>query len=284
MKPGMVQESRYIMRSDIAVFEEAKIRRVYDEETETWFFSVVDIIRVLTNSPDPSAYWRKLKQRLKVEGSEAVTNCHGLKMTAEDGKQRVTDAADAETLLRLVQSVPSPKAEPIKMWLAKVGYERMQEMADPEIALNRSRELWQKHGRSEKWIEQRMLGQETRNKLTDYWKEHDIKEGQEYAILTNIIHQEWTDLSVKQHKALKGLKTQNLRDHMTEAELIFTALDELSTRQIAESMQATGLEENKVAGRRGGGIAKQARKELEEETGRKVISQENGLPPGSEEQ
>jgi hypothetical protein len=271
------------MKNDITVFEEAKIRRVYDEETETWFFSVVDIIRVLTSSPDPGAYWRKLKQRLKAEGSEAVTNCHGLKMTAEDGKQRVTDAADAETLLRLVQSVPSPKAEPIKMWLAKVGYERMQEMADPEIALNRSRELWQKHGRSEKWIEQRMLGQETRNKLTDYWKDHDIKEGQEYAILTNIIHQEWTDLSVKQHKSLKGLKTQNLRDHMTEAELIFTALAELSTRQIAESMQATGLEENKVAGRRGGGIAKQARKELEEETGRKVISSENGLPPSIEE-
>ena len=274
------------MKSDIAIFEEAKIRRVYDEETETWFFSVVDIIRVLTGQPDfqtARKYWNKLKERLKKEGSEVVTNCHRLKMTAEDGKQRETDAADAEALLRLVQSVPSPKAEPIKLWLAKVGYERMQEMADPEIALNRSRELWQKHGRSEKWIEQRMLGQETRNKLTDYWKGHDIKEGQEYAILTNIIHQEWTDLSVKQHKDLKGLKTQNLRDHMTEAELIFTALAELSTRQIADSMNATGLEENKIAGKRGGGIAKQARKELEEETGRKVISQENGLPPGDNE-
>lgn len=272
------------MKNDIAVFEEAKIRRIYNEDTETWFFSVVDIVRVLTNSPDPGAYWRKLKQRLKAEGSEVVTNCHGLKMPAEDGKQRMTDAADAETLLRLVQSVPSPKAEPIKLWLAKVGYERMQEMADPEIALNRSRELWQKHGRSEKWIEQRMLGQETRNKLTDYWKDHDIKEGQEYAILTNIIHQEWSDLSVKQHKSLKGLKTQNLRDHMTEAERIFTALAKLSTRQIAESMKATGLEENKVAGKRGGSIAKQARKKLEEETGRKVISQENGLPPEIENQ
>lgn len=269
------------MKNDIAIFEEAKIRRVYDEITETWFFSVVDIIRVLTDSHDPSAYWRKLKQRLKAEGSETVTNCHGFKMTAEDDKQRVTDAANAETLLRLVQSVPSPKAEPIKLWLAKVGYERMREMADPEIALNRSRELWQKHGRSEKWIEQRMLSQETRNKLTDYWKGHDIKEGQEYAILTNIIHQEWADLSVKQHKALKGLETQNLRDHMTEAELIFTALAELSTRQIADSMQATGLEENKIAGKRGGSIAKQARKELEEITGSKVISNENGLPPGS---
>lgn len=271
------------MKSEIAIFEEAKIRRVYNEETETWFFSVVDIVRVLTGSPDPGAYWRKLKQRLKAEGSEVVTNCHGLKMTAEDGKQRVTDAADAKTLLRLVQSIPSPKAEPIKLWLAKVGYERIKEMADPEIALIRSRELWQKHGRSEKWIEQRMLGLETRNKLTDYWKDHDVKEGQEYAILTNIIHQEWSELSVKQHKSLKGLKTQNLRDHMTEAELIFTALAELSTRHIAESMQATGLEENATAGKRGGGIAKQARKELEEETGRKVISNENGLPPGIEE-
>ena len=271
------------MKSDITIFEEAKIRRVYDEKTEIWFFSVVDIIRVLTDSPDPGAYWRKLKQRLKAEGSEAVTNCHGLKLTAEDGKQRLTDVADAETLLRLVQSVPSPKAEPIKLWLAKVGYERMQEMADPEIALNRSRDLWQKYGRSEKWIEQRMLGHETRNKLTDYWKDHDIKDGQEYAILTNIIHQEWSDLSVKQHKTLKRLKSQNLRDHMTEAELIFTALAELSTRQIAESMKAAGLEKNKVAGKRGGGIARQAREALEEKTGRKIISSERGLMPGIEE-
>lgn len=242
------------MQNDIAIFEEAKIRRSYDEKTETWFFSVVDIIRVLTDQPSQALarnYWKVLKSRLKKEGSELVTKCNRLKMTAEDGKQRLTDVADAETLLRLVQSVPSPKAEPIKMWLAKVGYERMQEMADPEIALNRSRELWQKHGRSEKWIEQRMLGQETRNKLTDYWKEHRIKGAQEYAILTNIIHQEWSDLSVKQHKALKCLETQNLRDHMTEAELIFTALAELSTRQIAESMNATGLAQNKFAGKHG---------------------------------
>ncbi len=273
------------MKDDIAIFEEAKIRRVYDEETETWFFSVVDIIQALTSPTDfqtARKYWNKLKERLKKEGSELVTSCHQLKLTAEDGKKRLTDVADAETLLRLVQSVPSPKAEPIKLWLAKVGYERMQEMADPEIALNRSRELWKQHGRSPKWIEQRMLGQETRNKLTDYWKTHDIKEGQEYAILTNIIHQEWSDLEVKQHKALKGLKTQNLRDHMTEAELIFTALAELSTRQIAESMEATGLEENKVAGKRGGGIARRARKELEDKTGSKVISSDSALPPEAE--
>ena len=269
------------MKNDIAVFEEKGIRRVYDEKTETWYFSVVDIVQVFTESSDPGAYWRKLKQRLKKEGSEVVTNCHGLKLTAPDGKKYLTDTADAKTLLRLVQSVPSPKAEPIKLWLAKVGYERIKEMADPEIALNRSRELWREHGRPEKWIEQRMLGQETRNKLTDYWKAHDIKEGQEYAILTNIIHKEWSGLSVKDHKDLKELKDQNLRDHMSEAELIFTALAELSTRQIAESMNATGLNENAEAGKTGGGIARQARQELEQKTGQKVITGKNGLPAGS---
>ena len=266
------------MKNDIAVFEEKGIRRVYDEKTETWYFSVVDIVQVLTDSPDPGAYWRKLKQRLKAEGNESVTNCHGLKLTAEDGKKRLTDVADAETLLRLVQSVPSPKAEPIKLWLAKVGYERIKEMADPEIALNRSRALWREHGRPERWIEQRMLGQETRNKLTDYWKEHDVKEGREYAILTNIIHQEWAGLSVKGHKELKGLQNQNLRDHMSEAELIFTALAELSTRQIAESTNATGFDENAEAGRKGGGIARQARQELEQRTGQKVVTGRSGVP------
>jgi hypothetical protein len=269
------------MKNDIAVFEEKGIRRVYDEKTETWYFSVVDIVQVLTDQPDYQAarkYWNKLKERLKKEGSESVTNCHQLKLTAQDGKKYFTDVADAETLLRLVQSVPSPKAEPIKLWLAKVGYERIKEMADPEIALDRSRELWQKHGRSERWIEQRMLGQETRNKLTDYWKAHDVKEGREYAILTNIIHHEWSGVSVKEHKGLKGLQDQNLRDHMSEAELIFTALAELSTRQIAESMNATGLEENAEAGKKGGGIARQARQELEQKTGQKVVIGKSGLP------
>jgi hypothetical protein len=263
------------MKKGMAVFEGRSIRRVYDEKTETWFFSVVDIVQVLTSSGDyqqARKYWKNLKLRLKKEGSQLVTNCYRLKLSAEDGKQRLTDVADAETLLRLVQSVPSPKAEPIKLWLAKVGYERMKEMADPEIALNRSRELWQKHGRSEKWIEQRMLGQETRNKLTDYWKAHGVKEGREYAILTNIIHEEWAGLSVKEHKELKELKTQNLRDHMSEAELIFTALAELSTRQIAQSMNADGLDENAEAGRAGGGIARQAREELEQRTGQKVVT------------
>ena len=263
------------------VFEEREIRRVYDEKSETWLFSVVDIMQVLTQQPDYQAarkYWKVLKGRLAKEGSEVVTSCYRLKMAADDGKQRLTDVASAETLLRLVQSVPSPKAEPIKLWLAKVGYERMQEMADPARSLDRARETWQKHGRSEKWIQQRMTGQETRNKLTDYWAGHDIKKGEEYAVLTNIIHQEWSDVTVQDHKAIKGLKSQNLRDHMSEAELIFTALAELSTRQIAEKTNATGMDENKVAAKSGGNIAKKARLELEQKTGQRVVTGQNYLP------
>jgi DNA-damage-inducible protein D len=270
------------MKSNLAIFEDYKIRRLYDEETETWFFSVVDIIQALTQQPDFQAarnYWKVLKNRLNKEGSESVTKCNRLKLEAADGKKYLTDVANVETLLRLIQSVPSPKAEPIKLWLAKVGYERMQEMADPARSLDRARENWQKHGRSQKWIQQRMMGQETRNKLTDYWKDHDITKDEEFAILTNIIHQEWADVSVKEHKHLKGLKTQNLRDHMSEAELIFTALAELSTRQIAESTEARGLPENEIAGKKGGGIAKKARLELEEKTGKRIISGENYLPP-----
>jgi hypothetical protein len=270
------------MQSQTAIFEEHAIRRVYDEATETWWFSVVDIVQVLTQQPDYQSarnYWKVLKNRLSKEGSQSVTKCNRLKLPAADGKNYLTDVATAETLLRLVQSVPSPKAEPIKLWLAKVGYERMQEMADPARSLDRARETWQKHGRSEKWIQQRMTGQETRNKLTDYWKDHDIKEGEEYAILTNIIHQEWAEVDVKAHKTMKGLKTQNLRDHMSEAELIFTALAELSTRQIAESMEATGMNENESAAKTGGGIAKKARLELEGKTGKKVVSAESYLPP-----
>ncbi|OQY71353.1 MAG: hypothetical protein B6D47_06500 [Rhodocyclaceae bacterium UTPRO2] len=271
-----------------AFFEIQAIRRVYDETTETWWFSVVDIVQALTRQPDYQTarkYWNKLKERLGKEGSQLVTNCHQLKMLAADGKQRPTDAATAETLLRLVQSVPSPKAEPIKLWLAKVGYERMQEMGDPGRALDRARETWKKHGRSEKWIQQRMTGQETRNKLTDYWASHEIRPGEEFAILTNIIHQEWSGVSVKAHKRIKGLQDTgsqvSLRDHMSEAELIFTALAELSTRQIAESDEATGLAENEVAAKKGGTIAKQARQALEAKTGKPVVTGENFLPPAS---
>jgi len=270
------------MTKSLAIFEGYKIRRHYDENTETWYFSVVDILQVLIQQPDYQAarnYWKVLKNRLNKEGSETVTKCNRLKMVADDGKMRLTDVADPETLLRLIQSVPSPKAEPIKLWLAKVGYERMQDMADPARSLDRAREFWNQHGRSKKWIQQRMMGQETRNKLTDYWKDHEIKKDEEYAILTNVIHQEWADVSVKEHKELKGLKTQNLRDHMNEAELIFTALAELSTRQIAESTDATGMDENMDAGQKGGGIAKKARLELESKTGKKVVTGESFLPP-----
>ena len=268
----------------MAVFENFKIRRQYDEKSEIWYFSVVDVLAALIQQPDYQAarnYWKVLKNRLKKEESQVVTDCNRLKMVAKDGKKRLTDAASPETLLRLIQSVPSPKAEPIKLWLAKVGYERIVDMSDPARSLDRARQYWQQHGRSKKWIQQRMMGQETRNKLTDYWKGHEIESETEYAILTNIIHQEWSGISVKQHKQIKGLKTQNLRDHMSEAELIFTALAELSTRQIAESVDATGLAENVYAGKKGGKISKKARLELEQKTGKSVVTDENFLPPAN---
>lgn len=264
-----------------AIFEEFKIRRSYDEQTESWYFSIIDIVQALTQQPDYQLarnYWKVLKNRLIKEGSESVTKCNRLKLEAADGKKYLTDVATAETLLRLIQSIPSPKAEPIKVWLAKVGYERMQEMADPARSLDRARETWQKHGYSEKWIQQRMMGQETRNKLTDYWKESGVEKPDEFAILTNIIHQEWAEISIKDHKKAKGLQSQNLRDHMSEAELIFTALAELSTRQIAESMKATGIKENTIASKKGGGVAKKARIELEGKTGKKIVSADNFIP------
>jgi hypothetical protein len=269
----------------LAVFEDFKIRRTYDEKAETWYFSVVDIVAALIQQPDYQAarnYWKVLKHRLNTEGSESVTKCNRLKLPAADGKSYLTDVAAPETLLRIIQSVPSPRAEPIKLWLAKVGYERIQDMSDPARSLDRAREYWQQHGRSEKWIQQRMMGQETRNKLTDYWQDHDIKGEDEYAILTNIIHREWSGVSVKKHKMVKGLNTQNLRDHMSEAELIFTALAELSTRQIAESVEATGMAANAEAGKKGGSIARKARRELEQKTGRKVVTGESFLPPGKQ--
>lgn len=266
----------------ILAFENKFIRRTW--HNEEWWFSIVDIVSALTDSKDAGAYWRKLKQRLIEEGSQVVTFCHGLKLEATDGKTYKTDCATAQGIFRIIQSIPSPKAEPFKQWLAKVGHERVQEMADPALSLDRARELWKKHGRSEKWIQQRMTGQETRNKLTDYWKDHEITEAEEFALLTNLIHQEWADVSVLEHKKMKGLKNQNLRDHMSEAELIFTALAELSTRQIAESENATGLEENKKVSKVGGKIAKGARLELEAKTGRKVVTSGNYLPPAKSKQ
>ena len=269
------------MKNDIKIFEQSKIRSIYDEEKDVWYFSVIDVMAILLEKDYQTArkYWNKLAERLRNEGAEqSVTNCHQLKLEAADGKKYSTTVADAETMLRIVQSVPSPKAEPIKRWLARVGYERMIEVADPSLSINRARENWQRLGHSEKWIGQRMMGQETRNKLTDYWKAHEITKDEEYAILTNIIHQEWSGLSVKEHKQLKGLKSQNLRDHMSEAELIFTALAELSTRQVAENTNAIGMKENKKAAKIGGNISKRAKEDFEKRTGQKVVTDENYLP------
>jgi len=268
--------------SAIKLFENKKVRSHWDEVEELWYFSVVDVVEILTDSTDPKDYWYKLKKREKLSGFELSTICRQLKLESSDGKRYATDCADVQGLLRIIQSIPSPKAEPFKQWLAKVGYERMQEMADPGQGIERARENWQKLGRSEKWIQQRMTGQETRNKLTDYWKESGVKEKDEFALLTNIIHQEWTGLTVKKHKDLKGLKTQNLRDHMSEAELIFTALAELSTRQIAETDKAKGLTENAKAGKKGGAIAKDARMALEAKTGKGVVTGESFLAPGED--
>lgn len=268
---------------NIAIFESKQIRRNYNEESEVWYFSVIDIVEVLTESANARDYWFKMKLRVKTEdGFELSTICRQFKMKATDGKMRNTDVADVQGIFRIIQSIPSPKAEPFKQWLAKVGFERLKEIQDPSLSMDRARENWQKMGRSAKWIQQRMTGQETRNKLTDYWKESGVNKKDEFAMLTNIIHQEWTGLTVKKHKDIKGLKSQNLRDHMSEAELLFTALAELSTRQIAEVEEAKGLIANAKAGKKGGAIAKNARKALEAKTGKSVITDENFLPPKRE--
>lgn len=269
------------MKNEVKIFEQNNIRSSYDEEKEKWYFSIIDIILVLTDSKNPRRYWSDLKIKLtNDEGfSQLYEKIVQLKLKAPDGKNRKTDCADVETLLRIIQSIPSKKAEPVKLWLAKVGYERMKEMTDPSPAIDRARETYKSLGRSDKWIQQRFSGQETRNKLTDYWKDHEISESEEFAILTNIIHKEWSGLSVKEHKSLKGLKSQNLRDHMSEAELLFTALAELSTRQVAENNNAIGMKENSKAAQIGGNIAKRAKDDFEERTGNKVITSDNYLPP-----
>lgn len=268
---------------ELVTFESKKIRKEW--HNERWYFSVVDVVSVLIEKDYQAArkYWKVLKGRLDKEGAnQVVTNCYQLKMTAEDGKKRLTDTADTETLFRIIQSIPSPKAEPMKQWLAKVGYERLQEYENPSLAVDRARSYYKKLGRSDEWIQQRILGQTTRNELTNYWSEHEIKEGKEYAILTDIIHKEWSEMTVQEHKKLKNLNRQNLRDHMTTAELVFTALAELSTKQLAEKDDAIGLKENKIAAKAGGIIAKKARKELEQQTGTKVISSDNFLKKNSE--
>ena len=269
------------MKNELKVFEDSNIRSIYDEKKEIYYFSVVDIIAILIEKDYQGArkYWKVLKGRIVKEGNnELVTNCYQLKLESTDGKKYKTDVADIKTIFRIIQSVPSKKAEPIKQWLAKVGQERVQEMADPSLAIDRARNTYKDQGRSDKWIQQRFSGQQTRNNLTDYWGDHGIEQPSEYAILTNIIHKEWSGLSVKEHKNLKGLKSQNLRDHMSEAELIFTALAELSTRQVAENNEATGLNENKKAAKIGGDIAKKAKEDFEERTGQKVVTSDNYLP------
>ena len=262
------------LKKEITMFGNTAVRRIWDKEKEKWYFSVVDVVGVLTEQKEHQLsrnYWKVLKNRLSEEGNQSVTKCNQLKFLAKDGKYYLSDAADVETLLRLIQSIPSPKAEPFKLWLAKVGYERMRETVDPELAVTRARKNWQKRGLDEKWISQRMLNIQTRNKLTDYWSDHGIKRPDEYAKLTNIIHEEWSGLSVKSHKAIKGIEIENLRDHMSEAELIFTSLAELSTKQIAESDKAEGYGENKVAAKKGGKISGDARLNLEKQTGRKIL-------------
>lgn len=263
----------------IAVFGEDPVRRAWSETEEKWYFSVVDAVKILAQNPRPRKYWADLKRKLKQEGSQLSDKIGQLRMLAEDGKMRLTDVADVETLFRLIQSIPSPKAEPFKLWLAKVGYERMQETVDPELSIARGRKNWKTMGRSKKWVEQRMLGVETRHKLTDYWADHGVTQPKEYAILTNIIHEEWSGLSIKTHKQKKGLQQHNLRDHMNEAELLFTALAELSTRQIAEAEKAEGYRENEKTARQGGRVSKKARQDLEKQTGKKIVSGENYLPP-----
>lgn len=268
----------------IILFDRKQIRRLWDETKEKWFFSVVDIIAVLTDSAIPKRYWSDLKQKLIKEGNQSYEKVVRLKLAAFDGKLRFTDCADTEILFRLIQSIPSPKAEPFKLWLAKVGYERLSEINDPEISLDRARDNWKSMGHSLKWIEQRMRGQEIRNKLTDYWANHEIKEQEEFAILTNIIHKEWTGLTVKEHKNLKNLKGHNLRDNMTDAELLFTSLAELTTHKIAENENSVGFDKNAISAKEGGHYTKKAKDNFEKVTESKVISNQNYLGLKSKKQ
>ncbi len=261
--------------NSLKLFQSNQIRTVWNEEEEQWYFSVVDVVGALTDSVDKSAYWRKLKQRLKNEGSETVTICHRLKMRAEDGKMRLTDAANTKGMLRIIQSIPSPKAEPFKQWLAQVGAERIEEIENPEIAQIRAHEIYRQKGYSEEWIERRMRGIETRNELTDAWSEHGVEEGKEYAILTNEISQATFGVSIANHKAIKSLKRENLRDHMTKLELLFTELGEASTTAIVNARNPQGLKQNVQAAREGGKIAGDARKALEEKSNLSVVSNIN---------
>ena len=261
--------------TEIQKFEERSIRTAWDEEREEWYFSVVDVIAVLTESIDPGAYWRKLKQRLKAEGNETVTNCHGLKMRAMDGKMRVTDVANTEQLLRLIQSIPSPKAEPFKLWLAQVGRERIEETIDPEQAIDRALETYLKKGYSVDWVHQRLLSIRVRNELTAEWQTRGVEQGREYAILTDEITKAWSGMTTRQYKNLKGLKKENLRDNMSTTEIILNMLAETSTRDISAAEKPNGFTESVQIARQGGEVAGIARKALEQRTGTSVITPKN---------
>lgn len=263
--------------SNIKLFQSKQIRSVWNEEEQQWYFSIIDVVGALTDSVDPSAYWRKLKQRLISEGNETVTNCHRLKMQAADGKMRLTDVANTKDMLRIIQSIPSPKAEPFKQWLAQVGSERIAEIENPELAQKRIRDTYRAKGYSDEWIEQRIRGIAIRDTLTDEWKKRGIKEGKEYAILTAEISKATFGITPAEYKKLKSLDrpTENLRDHMTDLELLFSALGEASTTEIAKTHDAYGMKENSSAAKAGGKIAGDARKALEKKTGRTVISKTN---------
>ena len=259
----------------VQLFENQSIRTAWDEENEEWFFSIVDVIKVLTESKDPSAYWRKLKQRLTEEGNETVTNCHGLKMKAADGKRRMTDVANTEQLLRLIQSIPSKKAEPFKMWLAQVGRERIEEIIDPELTIDRALETYAKKGYPADWINQRLQTIRARKELTDAWNEHGVEQGKEYAILTNEVTKAWSGMNTRQYKNLKGLKKENLRDNMSTLELALNMLAEATTTELTKAQNPQGLEENRVVAKTGGQIAGEARQRIERETGNPVITSQN---------
>lgn len=261
-----------VKKNSIKLFGDDKIRAIWDDEQEKWYFSIVDVIAVLTESPNPQTYWRVLKKRLKDEGNETVTNCNGLKMRAADGKMRLTDVADTEQLLRIIQSVPSPKAEPFKMWLAKVGAERLDQMQDPELSIQQAMIDYKRLGYSDNWINQRLKSIEIRKDLTDQWKLHNVEEGVQYASLTDIIYQAWAGRTTKEYKQYKGLKKENLRDNMTNEELILNMLAELSTTSITKAKNPQTLDENKQCAKEGGNVARVAREELESKTGRQVVS------------
>ena len=275
----LVQNGGYQMKEPennaIQLFEDQKIRVAWDAEREERYLSIVDVVAVLTDSADPTAYWRKLKQRLKAEGNETVTNCHALKMRAADGKNRLTDVADTEQLLRIIQSIPSKKAEPFKAWLAMVGRERIDETIDPEQAIDRALETYLKKGYSEEWVHQRLLAIRIRNELTDEWRKRGVQKGREYAILTDEINRAWSGMNTRQYKNLKGLKKENLCDNMSDLELVLTMLAEASTTDIAKAEQPQGFDENQQVARRGGNVAGVARKALEAETGKPVVTSQN---------